>query len=68
MTSSGLARSAAYLLIVLGVVLLSAITYAPQILGVGDDAGLVVMHTLRGLGLLLFLGAGYLFVQARKQE
>jgi hypothetical protein len=63
-----LAVAAALLLVALGVFLLIAVSYTPQLLGFGDEVGLLLALMLRGLGLLLFLGAAYLLVWARRKE
>jgi hypothetical protein len=67
-TARPLAVAAAALLVVLGVAVLAVVSYAPQILGLGDATAFIVVLSLRGLGFVLLLGAAMLLVRTRKVE
>jgi hypothetical protein len=60
--------AAALALLALGVFLLIAVSYAPHILGLGDDVAFLLAASLRGLGFLLLLGAASLLVRANRAE
>jgi hypothetical protein len=60
--------AAAALLLVLGVVVLAAVSYAPHTLGVDDETAFVVVLGLRGLGFLLLLSGAALLVHTREKD
>lgn len=63
-----LSLTGAALLVVAGVFLLVAVSYAPGLLGLSDDLAAGLALLLRALGLLALLGAGGLVVWSRREH